>query len=84
MELDQELLSQLKGLDDAALQAGITRIARSLGFDPNLAQRVLGNPEEVRRAMESLNAADLERITGALGKDRAEQLAQEIRREVQG
>lgn len=82
MELDRELLDQINGMDEETLSAGIGRIARNFGIDPQLAKRYLGDMSKVKEAVANLNQSDLDRITAALGKETAEQLANDIRREV--
>ncbi len=83
MELDRELLNQLQSLDNASLERGIDKIARSFGIDPRLASSYLGNTDQIRAAIASLDQKDLDRITAAIGEETAGKLADEIRREVE-
>jgi len=82
MELDRELLDQIRDMDDNALSEGVGKIAQNLGVDPGMAKRYLGDTAKIREAVANLTPEDLERITQALGKDTTAQLAEQIRREM--
>lgn len=82
MEDSQKMISEILKMDDSALSQGILRVANSMGVDPNLAGKYLGDMGKIRKAVSSLTEDDLEQIRKNLGDEKMNEIISGIQKEM--
>ncbi|MBR6513699.1 MAG: hypothetical protein IKT46_02575 [Clostridia bacterium] len=63
MNIDPQLLSQLKSIDPCELSEKIDSIAKALGADPRYIKAMLGSPEDITKRLGSLSDKDIKALS---------------------
>lgn len=78
MELDQNMIEKVLGLSDEELGDAVTRIALGLGLDQSLLKPYLSRLDQIRSTIAGMTPADLEKVTGALGTEKTQEILGQI------
>lgn len=74
MEIDPRLLDQIKEMDRTELNKKIEEISAILNVNPNLVKKLAGNPERIKRTIDSLNEKDLQKISKKIDPKKMQQI----------
>lgn len=74
MDNTAEMLEKLKKLNDAELSDAIYRVARSLGANEKMAERISSERTMIRRKLENADESDLKKTMSHLNKAQLERV----------
>lgn len=74
MDLDPRLLEQIKDMDAKELDKKIAEISSILNVNPNLIKKMVGDPEQLRKKLGSINEKDLQRLSRKIDPKKLQQI----------
>ena len=78
MKADQNLLNQLKNMDDATLKEAIGAVTQAMGMDARQQSRALGHIRIVRSKLNRATEKDLQQAMDQLRDDKVQELRRRL------
>lgn len=79
--IDREELERMRGMNDGALTAMLRRAADAAGLDPKTRDRLLHDPEQIRKKLGKVTEKDLQRALSSLTPEQLAALQNAIKGE---
>lgn len=83
MEFDKELAQKISKINDDELKSSIENVAKAMGADVKGLEFYLRDMEKIKKTLSGLTQSDFDKITSAIGEDKARDIIENIKKEVE-
>lgn len=79
MEINKDILSKIKSLDESQLRKAIEDVADALGATPQQKRRALNNTKAIRRKINSADENELKRQMSKMTQEQREEVMKKLK-----